>query len=187
MRHLASTYTIAELGESTFAANETTRLLASPPGKGNIMFGFNTLNKAFQELPDFLKEKGYKNSDQTLDTAFHRAYSTKMQFFLFMQQDQETIRDFHASLPAFESSTPWTAVVPLAEKLREADKNLPLFVDVGGGHGYQCVAFRKATAEHFPGRVINQDLPETLSEAPRYEDIEMMAQDFYQKQQIQGS
>ena len=151
------------------------------------MFGFNTLNKAFQELPDSLKEKGYKNPDQSLDTAFHRAYNTKMQFFLFMQQDQETIRYFHPSLTAFESSVSWTAVVPLAEKLREADKNVPLFVDVGGGHGYQCAAFRKATAEHFPGRVINQDLPETLAEAPKYEGIEMMAQDFYQKQQIQGS
>ncbi len=151
------------------------------------MFGFNTLNKAFQELPDFLKEKGYKNPDQSLDTAFHRAYNTKMQFFLFMQQDQETIRYFHPSLTAFESSVSWTAVVPLAEKLQEADKNVPLFVDIGGGHGYQCAAFRKATAEHFPGRVINQDLPETLAEAPKYEDIEMMAQNFYQKQQIQGA
>ena len=151
------------------------------------MFGFNTLNKAFQELPDFLKENGYKNPDQILDTAFHRAFNTKMQFFLFMQQDQEAIRYFHPSLTAFESSISWTTVVPLAEKLREADKNVPLFVDVGGGHGYQCAAFRKATAAHFPGRVINQDLPETLAEAPKYEDIEMMTQDFYQKQQIQGS
>jgi hypothetical protein len=187
LRHLAATYTIAEVGDSTFAANETTRLLASPAGKGNIMFGFNTLNKAFQELPKSLKEQGYKNPDHTLDTAFHRAYNTKMQFFLWMQQDQETIRYFHPSLTAFESPIAWTAVVPLAEKLRDADKNAPLFVDVGGGHGFQCAAFRKATAEKFPGRVINQDLPETLAEAPKYEDIEMMAQDFYQKQQIQGS
>lgn len=78
------------------------------------------------------------------------------------------------------------SVVPLAERLRGADKNVPLFVDIGGGHGYQCAAFRKATAEHFHGRVINQDLPETLAEAPKYEDIEMMAQNYYKKQQIQG-
>ena len=29
-------------------------LLAAPPGKGNIMIGFNAVNRAFQELPDFL-------------------------------------------------------------------------------------------------------------------------------------
>lgn len=40
--------------ESSFAADETTRLLASPLGKANIMFGFNTLNKAFQDLSDSL-------------------------------------------------------------------------------------------------------------------------------------
>lgn len=151
------------------------------------MYGFNTLNKAFQELPALLKEKGYKNPDQALDTAFHRAFNTKEQFFLFIQQDPETIRYFHPSLTAFASPVSWTSVVPLAQKLQEADKNEPLFVDVGGGHGYQCAAFRKATAEHFPGRVINQDLPETLAEAPKHEDIEMMVQNFYEKQQIQGS
>ena len=186
LRHLASTYTVAEVGPSTFAANETTRLLSSPAGKGNILFGFNILNEAFHKLPDFLKETGHKNPNQTLDTAFHRAYDTKLQFFLFMQRDQEVIRYFHPSLAAFKSPIAWTSVVPLAEKLQHAEKTVPLFVDVGGGHGAQCVAFRDATSAQFSGRVINQDLPETLAEAPKYGNIEMMAQDFYEKQQVQG-
>jgi len=187
LRHLASTYTIAEAGESSFAANESTRLMASPAGKGNLIFGFNTLNKAFQELPDFLKETGYRNPESSDYTAFHRAFKTKEQFFLFLQQDPETIKYFHPSLTAFQSPVSWPSVVPLAEKLQDTDNNAPLFVDVGGGHGYQCSAFRKATADQFPGRVICQDLPETLSVAPKYEDIEMMAQNFYEKQQIQGA
>ncbi|KAI9641135.1 hypothetical protein NHQ30_010565 [Ciborinia camelliae] len=187
LKHLASTYTITEVRQSTYAANETTRLLASPVGKGNIMYGFNTLNKAFQELPDFLKETGYKNPDDPLDTAFHRAFDTKEQFFIYIQQVPEIMRYFYPSLTAFKSPVPWASVFPLAEKLREADENVPLFVDIGGGHGYQCDAFRKAITEHdISGRVINQDLPGTLASAPKYEDIEMMAQDFYEKQQIQG-
>jgi demethylsterigmatocystin 6-O-methyltransferase len=186
LRHLAATYTITEVGESTFAANDATRLLASPPGWGNLMFGFNILNKAYQELPKLLKETKYKNPDHTSDTSFHRAYDTKLPFFLFLQQDPETIRYFQQSLAAFESPISWTTAVPLAEKLQEADKNAPLFVDIGGGHGSQCAAFRKAT-EHFPGRVINQDLPETLASAPKNEDVEMMAQNFFEKNQIQGS
>ncbi|KAL9622889.1 MAG: hypothetical protein Q9160_002815 [Pyrenula sp. 1 TL-2023] len=185
LRHLASTYTIAEIGESVFAANEATHSLASLPGEGNIMFGFDFLNKAFQQLPAFLKENGYKNPNQALDTAFHQAFDTKLQFFQFFQQDKDAIRYFHASLTAFKSPIEWTAAIPLAEKLREADENAPLFVDVGGGHGNQCMAFRKATKESFSGRVVSQDLPETLAEAPKHENIEMMAQDFFQKQQIQ--
>ncbi|KAF7948887.1 hypothetical protein EAE96_008069 [Botrytis aclada] len=188
LRHLASTYTITEVTQSTFTANETARLLASPAGKGNIMYGFDTLNKAFQELPDFLKESRYRNPEQPLDTAFHRAFDTKEQFFLYVQNVPEIIKYFYPSLTAFKSPVSWTSVVPLVEKLREADTNVPLFVDIGGGHGYQCDAFRKATAEHLlPGRVVLQDLPGTLAEAPKYKDIEMMAQDFYEKQQIQGA
>ena len=145
------------------------------------------LNPSFQQVPDFLKEKGYKNPDQILDAPFHKAVDTDKPFFLWMQQNQDAIRYFHPSLAAFESPVLWTAVVPLAEILKDADKNVPIFVDVGGGTGAQCAAFRKATKEHFSGRVINQDLPQTIAEAPKDEDIEMMAQDFFQEQQIQGS
>lgn len=60
-------------------------------GKGNVMYGFNTLNKAFQELPDLLKEKNYKNPDRIVDTAFQRAFDTKEPFLLFLQQDPEMI------------------------------------------------------------------------------------------------
>ncbi|CAD6448723.1 35c97764-98e9-4b0b-85eb-c879caea947e [Sclerotinia trifoliorum] len=188
LKHLASTYTITQVGESSFAANETTHLLASPAGKGNIMFGFNILNKAFQELPDFLKENGYKSPENPLETAFNRAFNTKEQFFPYIQQIPDIMRDFYPSLTAFKSPVPWTSVFPLAEKLREADKNVPLFVDIGGGHGYQCDAFRKAIAEYdFSGRVINQDLPGTLASAPKHDNVEMMAQNFNEKQQVQGA
>jgi demethylsterigmatocystin 6-O-methyltransferase len=151
------------------------------------MFGFNILNKAFQELPKLLKETKYKNPDHTSDTSFHRAYDTNLPFFVFLQQDPETIRYFQQSLSAFESPVSWTTAIPFAEKLRGADKNAPLFVDIGGGHGSQCAAFRKTTVEHFPGRVINQDLPQTLATAPTSEGVEMMAQNFFEKNQVQGS
>jgi demethylsterigmatocystin 6-O-methyltransferase len=74
----------------------------------------------------------------------------------------------------------------LIKKLHRVDQNAPLFVDIGGGHGSQCTAFRKATEGHFSGRVINQDLPETLASAPKNEGIEMMAQNFFENNQIQG-
>lgn len=35
--------------------------------------------------------------------------------------------------------------------------------------------------------MINHDLPEKLAEAPQYSDVEMMVQDFYKEQQIQGA
>ena len=187
LKHLASTYTITEVAASTFAANETTRILASPQGKGSLVFGFNILNKAFQELPKYLRDKGYKSPDQPLDTAFHQAFDTKEQFFPFLQQDSDSMQNLHASLGAFDGPVSWMTVVALDDKLRDSDENTVLLVDIGGGPGLQCAEFRKATAGRFVGRVVNQDLPNTLAGAPKHEGVEMMVQDFYQKQQIRGS
>jgi demethylsterigmatocystin 6-O-methyltransferase len=141
-------------------------LLASPAGNGNIFYGFDTLNKAFQELLPFLKETELKNPDKATDTAFHRAFHIREQFFLFIQKDPETLRYFYPSLTAFTSPVSWASAVSLDEKLKKADSQKPLFVNIGGGHGYQCDSFRKAIANRFIGRVINQGLPRTLAEAP---------------------
>lgn len=101
-----------------------------------------------------------------------------------MQQDPEAIRYFQQSLAAFESPISWLSAVPLAKKLEGADSDAPIFVDVGGGFGSQCAAFRKAT--DIPGRVINQDLPQTLASAPKTKGVETMAQNFFEKNQVQG-
>ncbi|TVY80801.1 Demethylsterigmatocystin 6-O-methyltransferase [Lachnellula suecica] len=146
LRHLAATYTINEVGESTFAANDATKLLASPVGWGNLMFGCNILNKAFQELPKLLKEAKYQTPDHTSATSFSRAYDTTLPFFVFLQQDPEKIRYFQQSMAAFESPRSWMTIVPVLERLEGADSNAPLFVDV-----------------------------------------EMMAQNFFEKNQVQGA
>lgn len=148
------------------------------------MFGYNILNKAYQELPKLLKEIKYKNPDHTSATPFQRAFDTKLPFFVFLQQDPENINYLLKSLRAYESPISWTTAVPLTEKLQGTDENTPIFVDIGGGHGSQCAAFRKAT--QVPGRVINQDLPQTLATAPEIEGVEKMVQNFFEKNQIQG-
>ena len=60
-----------------------------------------------------------------------------------------------------------------------------LFVDVAGGFGHQCVGL-KAKYPKFPGRVILQDLPETLAHVQPMEGVEIMAQNFYEPQPIKG-
>lgn len=149
------------------------------------MFGYSILNKAFQELPKMVKETRCKNLDHTSDTSFHQAYDAKLPFFIFLQQDPETIRYFQNSLAAFESPVSWITAVPLTERLQGTDKDTLLFVDIGGGHGSQCRSFRQAT--QVPGRVINQDLPQTLASAPAIEGVEMMAQNFFEENKIKGS
>lgn len=178
---------ITEVAQSKFKANEATRLLASPEGQGNIKHAA-IVNRAIQELPSYLKKTGYRNPIDHLDTAFQMGYNTREQPFLHLRGDPDVLTNFYSSLKALESPVKWTAVVPLAKILQGGDTNVPLFVDIGGGHGFQAAAFRNATIKQFPtGRIINQDLPETLALAPKYENIEMMSQNFYEKQQVTGS
>ena len=74
--------------------------------------------------------------------------------------------------------------------MESAEKTAPLFVDVGGGLGLQCVAFKQAILKlvegPFEGRLIHQDLPETLNQAPCHEGVEKMAQDFFKGQAVEG-
>ena len=104
------------------------------------------------------------------------------------------LQNFLGMLPSLENAKPWTSVAPLAEKLERAlataeDGPAPpvLFVDVGGGGGGQCEYFRKATADRFAGRVILQDLPQTVAAAPERDGVEKMEQDFFKEQAVKGS
>lgn len=61
-----------------------------------------------------------------------------------------------------------------------------LLVDVGGGFGQQAIAFRQKFADA-PGRIIVQDIPETLDRAKPAEGIEFQVQDFFKQQQVKGA
>ena len=81
----------------------------------------------------------------------------------------------------------WLDVYPLKDRVRGLNltADAPLFVDLGGGLGHQCIALR----ERFPelsGRVILQEIPATLPQAIAHDKVEHMAQDFFQPQPIKG-
>ena len=67
-----------------------------------------------------------------------------------------------------------------------SDSN-PLLVDVGGGIGHDAEEFR---IKHpgLSGRVIVQDLPETIQQASKTsQSIELMAHDFFTPQPVDGT
>lgn len=65
---------------------------------------------------------------------------------------------------------------------------MPLFVDVGGGAGYQTAAF-KEQYPNLPGLVILQDLPEPVEDAKLVvpKDVKRMAHDFFEPQPVKGN
>lgn len=59
------------------------------------------------------------------------------------------------------------------------------FVDVGGGHGHQCIQLGKIYPNVL-GRLILQDLPQAIDQLPAIEGVKAQAHDFFQKQPILG-
>ncbi|GAT29126.1 O-methyltransferase [Aspergillus luchuensis] len=57
----------------------------------------------------------------------------------------------------------------------------PFFVDVGGGHGHQCIQLRDKYP-YLRGRLVLQDLPEAVDHLPPLDGIQVMAHDIFQPQ-----
>lgn len=92
-----------------------------------------------------------------------------------------------------EGMPEWFDIVDFHEEfLRdgEADHSTPLFIDVGGAMGHQCIAFKQRYPD-LKGKVIVQDQPEVISQIqtnplPGFEGIDAMAHDFFTPQPIKG-
>lgn len=81
----------------------------------------------------------------------------------------------------------WLSVFPVEEEVGSwvAEHEKALFVDVAGGFGHQCMGFKEKYPQ-IPGRLILQDLPQTLAHMQPIEGVEIMAQNFYEPQPIKG-
>lgn len=85
---------------------------------------------------------------------------------------------------------PWYKIWPLVDNVENLSSNSDavLLVDVGGGQGADALAFRRAHPD-LPGRIIVQDLPETVAGADKtsLDGLELQAYDFFTPQPVKGA
>lgn len=77
---------------------------------------------------------------------------------------------------------------PVKEKLvggYDAGISSVLFVDVGGGYGQKSIVLKQAIPD-LSGKIIVQDQPMFIDEAPTVDGIEFMAHDFFTEQPVKG-
>ena len=79
----------------------------------------------------------------------------------------------------------WLDVVPFMQETTSLEPERVHFVDVGGSFGHQCARL-KAKYPDLPGRIVLQDLPETIKQARPIEGVEFMAHDFFTPQPVKG-
>lgn len=82
----------------------------------------------------------------------------------------------------------WLDIYPILEQCKSFPKERPLFVDVGGGIGHQCVALLHEYPQlNEPGRIILQDLAPTIAQTIPMKNVKVMEHDFFTPQVIKGT
>lgn len=103
-------------------------------------------------------------------------------------QHIEKFRDLSLWMSAQRSGQPtWLNSFPLDEVALEGDGPIsPLFVDVGGGIGHQCIGLKQRLPQ-LKRQIVLQDLQPVIAHAPDIPGISKVPYDFWEEQPIRGA
>ncbi|KAM0719636.1 hypothetical protein Q7P37_003767 [Cladosporium fusiforme] len=189
-------YGMARQGsDGKFSASNITRHLAEPTSQPGIKHYSLTMTPAYNAIPKFLAETGYRNPSAS--APFNLAYKTDQSVFEWRKYNPENAKAGQAFMAAqrMGQQSIWEGNrVPLSDlRLSENDleANRVLFVDVGGGFGHQCIDLRRLNPD-LKGHMITQDLPLVHNMLDNKDDlkaldIEPMTHDFMEPQPVQGA
>ncbi|KAK6863634.1 hypothetical protein PG995_000162 [Apiospora arundinis] len=177
-----------EVGPHQYVPTNITRNLTEKVCVAAMGHYYNLVAKQYQATPEFLKERGYQNPTDENDTAIQMGWNTKEPTFQFMLKVPNAMEDFHTYMALRrEADLSWLSVYPVEKEAAGlTDPERPLYVNVGGGIGHQCAQFRQQYPD-IPGRVILQDLPDTVARALPTPGVENMAHDFFEEQPVKGA
>lgn len=141
----------------------------------------------WQALPDFLSETKYQNPTDPAHCAFQKGQRTDLLPFQWALSVPSRFNNFNLWMFANrEGQNTFLDVYPFEKELSHGLKpETPLFVDIGGGIGQQCLAL-KQKLPHLVGRVINQDLPPVIAQAIPCKGVEHTVHDFMTEQPVKG-
>ncbi|KAJ9325574.1 hypothetical protein DTO027B5_6314 [Paecilomyces variotii] len=192
LRYLASINVIKEVGVDEYQANTTTKTLADPKGEAMVYHMFDAHAPSVLAMPDFFAENGYQDIESITNTPFQKAHNTTLSCFDWFVQNPKQFESMQKVMAAFESAD-WTVGFDLFES--EAKKvsptspqpsEKPFFVDVGGGHGHQCIQLGKRYP-NLLGRLVLQDLPAAINKLSPMEGVKAEAHNFFEKQPVAGA
>ncbi|KAL4934711.1 S-adenosyl-L-methionine-dependent methyltransferase [Aspergillus undulatus] len=178
---------IDEAGHGQFKANTTTHMLAAPMTSGLASYMFDVICPAIQALPEFLAETGYADVTDGTKTSFQKAFHTDLTHFAWLGQRPEYLASWQQTQTALGSSE-WLTGFELFEKEAlgtEDDVERVFFVDVGGGHGHQCLAVRDKYPG-FKGQFVLEELPEVVQQLSEIPGLRIEVNDIFEEQKIKG-
>lgn len=139
-------------------------------------------------FPQFLSKNGYQNVIDPSNCAWQIGHQTEDAPFPWLTQHPDLLNLFLAFLAVeHEGLRPFLDVVDMKKLTRGADTSTPIFVDIGGAAGHQCIAVKDKYPD-LAGRIILEDLAHVLAQVksnplPSFGGIETEAYDFFKQEQ----
>ncbi|KAI8623408.1 putative sterigmatocystin 8-O-methyltransferase precursor [Xylariaceae sp. FL1651] len=179
LRYYQSYGMVAQPGNDEYCANNIIKTLGSSTGQ----WASTTLSSR-----EWLRHPTHPNNGPC-----HVGHSTNMSPFAWLQKNPEHFGYFLPWMTAqCEGLLIFLDVKDFkAELAHESTRSTPLFVDVGGAMGHQCIALKQRYLT-VPSRIILQELAHVIDQAKAgpltgLDDIEAQAYDFFTPQPIRGA
>ena len=119
-------------------------------------------------------------------TALQKAFSTELPGFIWFPSQPQRFGYFQQVMTVQRAGAiTWLSAFPFKQELGDFDGENVL-VDIGGGFGHQCTALIEAFPE-LSGKLVLQDLPQTLAMVPPIDGVEIIVHNFFEPQVIKGT
>lgn len=157
----------------------------------NRFCSLETLVPAFNALPEFLRKTEYANVTDGANCPWYLGHQTDKQAFEWVKERPHVMGNFMSWMVSQRDGLPmFLDVIDFEKEFAVQGTNDPVFVDIGGALGHQCIALRQKHPG-LVGRVILQDREEVIQQAnthpiPGFEGIETQPYDFFTPQPVKG-
>ncbi|KAI8946387.1 S-adenosyl-L-methionine-dependent methyltransferase [Xylaria longipes] len=195
LRYYQSFGMVDQPADDRYRANNLTSAMVSLGGRAGVPFFLETLVPAFNALPEFLRNTQYANVTDGANCPWYLGHQTNKQAFEWVKERPKVMGRFMSWMVSQRDGLPmFLDVIDFEKEVagQGANKNTPIFVDIGGALGHQCIALRQKHPS-LVGRIILQDnREEVIQQArtrpiPGFEGIETQPHDFFTPQPIKGA
>lgn len=147
---------------------------------------------ALMGIPEFLRKTNHVNPSNPDFCPWHVGHKTEESPFSFLSSHPECMSYFlpwmagqRDGMPAFLDVFDFENEVGFG-----SDDSAPIFVDVGGAVGHQCILFKQRYPQT-SGRIVLQEQAHVVEQVkgmplPGFEGIDAKAYDFWQPETLKG-
>ncbi|KAH7310721.1 S-adenosyl-L-methionine-dependent methyltransferase [Stachybotrys elegans] len=193
LRYYQSKGMVKQTGPDSYESSNVTKALATPGGAGGIGYFAEMVYPALMGIPEFLRKTNHANPTNPDYCPWHVGHKTDESPFAYLGKRPEMMEFFlpwmagqRDGMPAFLDVFDFEKEVGMG-----TDPSVPVFVDVGGAIGHQCVLFK----ERYPscaGRIVLQEQAHVIDQVkaaplPGFDGIETQSYDFWGPEPLHGA